>query len=534
MKVAAFILTVISIFLLSVSPVLSQAQTDFNAKVAQINIDKATLDDVIRVFGEPQKYIWGNQSFSKDKLPEHFLAFYPNGFHVCFANGRIEELRFEGGDCGYVFADKIRIGSSLDEVIETLGQPKGTVQGKSNAFQDGILYKDINGQKGNCYYARKDKGVRLFFVQNRVIALYVTRTGFDAGGGGGKGGFQSVQPIDSVKEFDDVRFKDLSKLKSSVVAALISTLWFNEKTVWPDTSAMLPGRKPDELLKKAMNPGLGVGELHKQGITGKGVNVAIIDQPLYQDHPEFAGKIAAYFDAGCKSESSMHGPAVASLLAGTNCGTAPDAKVYYAAAPSWLKDAEYYSKSIDWIIEQNKKLPPDQKIRVVSVSAAPSGEGSPFEKNQQMWDEACSRAEAEGMLVLDCTGHHGIIGACWLNAASPEDVNMCLPGYPSKPNLGFRPGNLLAPASPRTTAEQYNKDQFSYQYCGEGGLSWAIPYVAGVLAMGWQVNPGLGPEQMKELLFNSAAEGQNGAKIIDPQRFIGMVRTAKPNRPSIY
>lgn len=102
----------------------------------------------------------------------------------------------------------------------------------------------------------------------------------------------------------------------------------------------LPGGvDPKAVLKNAMNPGLGVSKLHAQGITGKGVNVGIIDQPLCQDHPEFAGKIAAYFDAGCGgSESSMHGPAVASLLVGSNCGTAPDAKVYYAAAPSWKRD----------------------------------------------------------------------------------------------------------------------------------------------------------------------------------------------------
>jgi subtilisin family serine protease len=74
--------------------------------------------------------------------------------------------------------------------------------------------------------------------------------------------------------------------------------------------------------------------LHTAGITGRGVAVAIIDQPMFQDHPEFAGRIVAYRDFGTESESSMHGPAVTSLLAGTNTGTAPEAKVYYASVPS--------------------------------------------------------------------------------------------------------------------------------------------------------------------------------------------------------
>ena len=75
---------------------------------------------------------------------------------------------------------------------------------------------------------------------------------------------------------------------------------------------------------------------------------------------------------------------------------------------------------------------------------------------------------------------------------------------------------LFAPSGPRTMAEQYQKGRFTYQYNSKGGQSWAVPYVAGVLAMGWQVNPGLEPGQMKELLFESVATGQNGAKIINP------------------
>jgi hypothetical protein len=337
--------------------------------------------------------------------------------------------------------------------------------------------------------------------------------------------FQTIRPVDSVKEFDNVRWKDLSKLEPSAVAAVISTLTFNKKTVWPDTNIMLPGGKPDELLEKAMNPGLEIRKLHQQGITGKGVNVAIIDQALYQDHPEFAGKVVAYHDLAAGKKSSMHGPAVVSLLAGNNCGTAPDAKIYYVAARDGVYEVDY-AEGLDWIIEQNRKLPASEKIRVVSVSAAPGIAGTPSAANQKKWNDAVTRAEAAGILVLDCTPHHCFIGSCWLNAASPDDVALCKPGYPSKPTLGFKVGNLLAPTSPRTTAEQYNKDQFSYQYCGEGGLSWAIPYVGGVLAMGWQLRPDLDADQMRNLLFQSAYSTKEGAKIINPVEFIAKVRKA--------
>jgi hypothetical protein len=247
---------------------------------------------------------------------------------------------------------------------------------------------------------------------------------------------------------------------------------------------------------------------------------------MYLGHPEFAGKIAAYHDTGCGSKSSMHGPAVASLLVGTHCGTAPEARVYYAAAPSWTGNAAYYAKALDWIIKQSRALPSAKTIRVVSVSAAPSGAGSPFKKDPEAWDQAYTRAEAAGILVLDCTRHHGFIGPCWNDASDPESVAKCTAGFPGRPFRG-RPDRILVPTSPRTTAEEYNKGDHSHQYCGRGGLSWAIPYCGGVLALGWQLRPEMPPQQIRDLLFQSAHEKHKGVKIIDPKAFIRLVKEAR-------
>ncbi len=145
-----------------------------------------------------------------------------------------------------------------------------------------------------------------------------------------------AEPIQSVNEFDNVSGKDLSKRDLSARRGLIDTLTFDQKTVWPERVGLFA----DRLLKEAINPGLGVRKLHRQGITGKGVNVAIIDQPLQMDHPEYAGKFQAYHDTGCGGhETSMHGPAMTTQLVGNQCGTAPGARVYYAAVPSWKADA---------------------------------------------------------------------------------------------------------------------------------------------------------------------------------------------------
>jgi len=425
-------------------------------------------------------------------------------------------------------------------------RPDGTTNSFFSWKDDWILHED-GRTKAQFYMKQIDGQTYLFLpwlsgdvtIRGRKPAYYILRRASAgekppvssmssaSGDRAGYGAFRPIMPVNSVKEFDDVRDKDLSKLSPARIAAIIATLDFNKDTIWPRKN--LPhGKQPEKLLEDAMNPGLGVHKLHQEGITGKGVNVAIIDQPLYQDHPEFAGKIADYFDTGCDSESSMHGPSVASLLVGTNCGTAPDAKVFYAAAPSWLKDSAYYAKALDWIVEQNAKIPDGQKIRVVSVSAAPSGQGSPFDKNQQMWDAAYARAEAAGILILDCTNHHGFIWRCNFKSVNRENPSLCASDIRRGQKSDSGNDILFAPSGPRAMAEQYQKGRFTYHYSAKGGQSWSIPYVAGVLAMGWQVNPELKPGQMKELLFKSAATGPNGEKVINPPRFIAMVKTAKP------
>ena len=45
------------------------------------------------------------------------------------------------------------------------------------------------------------------------------------------------------------------------------------------------GFAADVALTRAMNPALGIRKLHQEGLTGKGVNVAIIDQFPSPAHP---------------------------------------------------------------------------------------------------------------------------------------------------------------------------------------------------------------------------------------------------------
>ncbi|MHC4117450.1 MAG: hypothetical protein ACYSWO_08065 [Planctomycetota bacterium] len=168
------------------------AGADIKEKIAQLDIDKATLSDVIKTFGEPTKYVWGSQTLDKDDLPRRFIIVYPDRFHVFMFNDKVVELRHEGPGTGYAWRGKLRVGDSLEKALNALGRPKETLEGQENRFEDRVLYRDIAGREGHCYYARADQDIRLWFMDYKIGAIYMTRSDYGAGGGGGGGGMKKA------------------------------------------------------------------------------------------------------------------------------------------------------------------------------------------------------------------------------------------------------------------------------------------------------------------------------------------------------
>jgi serine protease AprX len=325
----------------------------------------------------------------------------------------------------------------------------------------------------------------------------------------------------NVKLFSDVTAMDLSR-EGTLGVPILMTLTFSTSTRWA-----FPDRIPAEKIMDAgKNPGLGVRSLQQTGLTGKGISIAIIDQPVDLAHPEFEGKIKKYYTVGDLDDQtfSMHGPAVTSLLAGNEIGVAPDVSVYYVAAPSWNTNGQEYADALDKVVEVNKTLPEDEKIRAVSISAIPSGQWSQYQgwTNNEAYDQAYQRAVDAGILVLDCTLEHGYTLPCTQNIFKP-DQPQCTPNdllepYPTTPKV-------YVPTT-RTVADETDTvgKKYIYQYYGWGGLSWSVPYLAGVLAMGWQINPDLTNEQIIDLVFDTATVMDDDNLLINPTAFIDAVQ----------
>ncbi len=527
-----------------------QLRQNFPQKVAKLNIDAATLKDVIRTFGEPIGYIWGLQLFDKGNLPQSYIVRYPSDFSVFIRGGRVVELRYESNAIDYLFHSRLKVGSSLEEVLNVVGQPKKIVEGGKNLCEDGVLYKDVEGRKGYCYYGRADQNVRFFFGDYKVTALYVTRSDFTAAAGMAaeeisywpvrkidrrpkprslkRGTLKSVPKYnpDSTDPFQvDLRGYDLwgLDLKDSLDNLLHAD--FDDGTIWPGSENMPEDFDWKKIMELGKNPGLGVRDLHKNGITGKSVGIAIIDNPLLVDHKEYVEHLRLYeeinviemkgTEGGHGADAHMHGAAVVSIAAGNTLGVAPQADIYYIAAwpYDWNEngngvrpDFKRRAQAVNRILEINQHLPKDRKIRAISMSI---GWDSSQEGYKEITD-AMQKAKQAGMLVI-CSSTEQVHGFKFHGLgrsplANPDDFNSYRPGlFWAKyfyTNTRLRSNDrLLVPMDSRTTASPTGADE--YVFYSSGGWSWSIPYIAGMYALCCQVDLGITPERFWALAMKT-------------------------------
>lgn len=291
-----------------------------------------------------------------------------------------------------------------------------------------------------------------------------------------------------------------------------------------------PEEKTEEsLLEAGKNPGLGIRELHNQGIDGRGIRVAIIDQKLLPDHKEYKNALADYSEYGetKDEEVSMHGPAVASLLVGKECGVAPGAELIYKATPSG-RDFEWKAKALMDIVESNRTAEPNKKVRIVSCSIGYDEEKP--EPGVDKWIKAIEKAKKDGIVFVDVGADIGdetgldFIGGGSLDKENVEDYDLAIFLKEKQKTEGL-PENItsiIVPSDYRTMASWEGEDKYMYEE--KGGMSWSVPYLAGVYAMALQVNPDLKQPELEKLIAETAITNKKGLKIINPKGIIEAIK----------
>lgn len=316
----------------------------------------------------------------------------------------------------------------------------------------------------------------------------------------------------------DLRGYDLSRLDLSDRLYDLSFADFDSKTTWPEN---IPGSfKPEELMEIAKNPGLNVRALHKRGIDGRGVGIAIIDQSLLTSHVEYKDQLRFYDEIHCTDiVTSIHGAAVSSIAVGKTVGVAPAADLYYIAethgnyiGKEFNPDFTWLAKSVDRILEINETLPADEKIRVISMAIG----WSKSQKGYKEITESVEKAKTAGIFVVSSSleqtfglRFHGLGRDPLKNT---DDYHSYEPGISWKKTLFSNPKcladpTLLVPMDARATASPTGTED--YVFYRQGGWSWSIPYIAGLYALACQVEPEMTPD----LFWEKALETGDSIKL---------------------
>lgn len=342
----------------------------------------------------------------------------------------------------------------------------------------------------------------------------------------------------------DLRGRDLSRLALAERSDDLSHSVFDSRTIWPPT---LPANfSPADILEVGKNPGLGIRSLHERGITGSGIGVAIIDQSLLIDHIEYAEQVRCYEEIHWPADAlvaSMHGAAVASLAVGRTVGVAPDADLYFVAEQhgtyagaefSW--DFAWLAQAIDRVIEIDAQLPAGSKIRVISISVG----WAPEQKGYAEVTAAVARAVQVGMFVvsssLELTYGYRFMGLGRAPNGDPEQTESYGPGSWWEARFYDHPERLvgdvlMAPMDSRTAASHTGSGDYFWGRIG--GLSWTIPYLAGLYALACQAEPSITPDAFwsaalataDTITIRNGDDNYSFGKIVNP---VALIETLLP------
>lgn len=349
----------------------------------------------------------------------------------------------------------------------------------------------------------------------------------------------------------DLRGKDISMLNLEKREDDLLHSDFDTKTIW--TKNLPTNYNPFKILESSENPGLNIIGLHNIGVTGKNVNVAIIDSWMPDNHIEYSKQLKMYKSYAAASSLQFHGSAVTSIVVGKNTGVAPDANLYYIGTNNYENgkaDFTSYAKAIEEIVDINKKL--DNKIRVLSISTAWAPDSTGY--NELI--RAIKDAIAQNIFVVSPNMFeyysnkfyfYGIEIGCLKDRDKADNYNIVpwdkwinmlknstnfAEYYKNNFNEVQPSLQLLIPIGCKTVASQLGKDD--YTFFSTDGWSWGIPYIAGLYALVCQVKPNITPEEFWSVSLNTGVEriinkdNKNYiGKIVNPQKLISELMKQK-------
>ncbi|WIY00858.1 S8 family serine peptidase [Amycolatopsis mongoliensis] len=282
----------------------------------------------------------------------------------------------------------------------------------------------------------------------------------------------------------------------------------------------------------------------KQGLTGAGTTVAVVDTGIDAQHPDLVGKTIAAEDfsgEGDVADHHGHGTHVASIIGGTGAasggrykGVAPDAKLIVAKVfdASGAGDTAQVMAGIDWVVAQGAKIvnlslgagvsdgydPLSQQLDTLSAKTGTlfvvaAGNAGPGDRTVTTPGSASS-ALTVGALDRDNT-------LAWFSSRGPRLRDAAVKPEISAPGVG------IAAARAAGTSLGDPVDDF---YTRVSGTSMATPHVAGAAAILLQQHPGTAGDALKNILVSTAKDVglrwyEQGAGLLDVGRAVSQQAT---------
>lgn len=297
----------------------------------------------------------------------------------------------------------------------------------------------------------------------------------------------------------------------------------------------------------------GVDALHLQGVTGKGVTVAVVDSGLWEHAAlmnDTSGKnrVLARYDALTDSEGrevvdeSGHGTHMSSIIVhsgetklnglptGSYKGVAPDANLVAVKVldRQGLAHVLEIVRAIQWVVDNRDK----HKIRILNLSFAQKPRWPYWEDPV---NQAVMRAWNVGIVVVAAAGNEGpgqetigspgnvpyiiTVGAVtdsWTPDTRDDDY---IPDFSSrgptpsgyvKPDVVALGGHMTGLIRPESAiALEQPEDMLRTGEFVSTGSSQASAFVSGMLALLLQLEPELSPDEIKCKLITSAEPAIN-------------------------
>ena len=261
-----------------------------------------------------------------------------------------------------------------------------------------------------------------------------------------------------------------------------------------------PGFNPQEIFEKGKTIGLGIDQAHANGYTGEGISYAIIDSGTKdgnfnegEQHNDihFAEYNVSQYSENIEWLNHFHGRAVSYIAQ----EIAPQADCYYYATQNGGDMNASVLDNLKSILEKNKTLPDNQKIRFVSMSM-------PLYGGEEA-KEVVKELEAQGVWVY--------------YSGCPEDENR---GYLSKKDPNGDPddfdnyeiyigkgGQLFVNSGDRTVPDLSSPT--AYRHDSMASQSWSIPVIAGYYTLACQADPTMTKERFMTLAAQTAQVRQS-------------------------